>query len=46
MPSKREPMRKKKLKLEKSLGMQERAKVLIPGVTQLLSKRPDRFSLG
>jgi glutamate-1-semialdehyde 2,1-aminomutase len=46
MPSKREPMRKKKLKLGKSLGMQERAKVLIPGVTQLLSKRPDRFSLG
>ena len=26
--------------------MQEKARVLIPGLTQLLSKRPDRFSLG
>jgi len=26
--------------------MQERAKSLIPGMTQLLSKRPDMFSLG
>ena len=26
--------------------MQERAKALIPGMTQLLSKRPDMFSLG
>jgi len=28
------------------LRMQERAKKLIPGMTQLLSKRPDMFSLG
>jgi glutamate-1-semialdehyde 2,1-aminomutase len=33
-------------KLKKSLGMQERAKKVIPGMTQLLSKRPDMFSLG
>ena len=33
-------------KLNKSLGMQERAKTFIPGMTQLLSKRPDMFSLG
>ncbi len=26
--------------------MQERAKRVIPGMTQLLSKRPDMFSLG
>lgn len=32
--------------LDKSLDMQERAKALIPGMTQLLSKRPDMFSLG
>ena len=32
--------------LSKSLGMQERAKKRIPGMTQLLSKRPDMFSLG
>jgi glutamate-1-semialdehyde 2,1-aminomutase len=32
--------------LAKSLAMQERAKKLIPGMTQLLSKRPDQFSLG
>ncbi len=35
-----------KLNLTKSLRMQERAKKLIPGMTQLLSKRPDMFSLG
>ena len=35
-----------KLNLTKSLKMQERAKRLIPGMTQLLSKRPDMFSLG
>jgi glutamate-1-semialdehyde 2,1-aminomutase len=46
MPSKGEPVKRRKLKLEKSLGLQEKAKALIPGVTQLLSKRPDRFSLG
>lgn len=34
------------MKLEKSLGVQERAKKRIPGMTQLLSKRPDQFSLG
>lgn len=33
-------------KLKKSLDMQERAKTLIPGMTQLLSKRPDMFSSG
>lgn len=33
-------------RLKKSLHMQERAKARIPGMTQLLSKRPDRFSLG
>jgi len=32
--------------LEKSLALQRRAKNLIPGMTQLLSKRPDRFSDG
>lgn len=30
----------------KNLEMQERAKKRIPGMTQLLSKRPDQFSLG
>lgn len=35
-----------KLNLTKSLRMQERARGLIPGMTQLLSKRPDIFSLG
>jgi len=30
----------------KSLSLQERAKKRIPGMTQLLSKRPDQFSLG
>jgi len=34
------------LKLEKSLKLQQKAKKLIPGMTQLLSKRPDRFSYG
>lgn len=34
------------IKLGKSLDMQELAKTLIPGMTQLLSKRPDMFSLG
>ena len=34
------------LKLEKSLEMQRRAKKIIPGMSQLLSKRPDRFSFG
>jgi glutamate-1-semialdehyde 2,1-aminomutase len=33
-------------RLQKSLEMQERAKRCIPGMTQLLSKRPDRFSQG
>lgn len=32
--------------LDKSLAMQERAAKRIPGMCQLLSKRPDRFSLG
>jgi len=35
-----------KLNLEKSLEMQERAQSRIPGMTQLLSKRPDMFSQG
>lgn len=35
-----------KLNINKSLQMQERARNLIPGMTQLLSKRPDMFSLG
>jgi glutamate-1-semialdehyde 2,1-aminomutase len=34
------------MNLTKSFEMQERAKKLIPGMTQLLSKRPDMFSLG
>jgi len=34
------------MKLSKSLAMQEKAKKLIPGMTQLLSKRPDMFSQG
>jgi len=33
-------------RLVKCLQMQQRAKALIPGMTQLLSKRPDMFSLG
>lgn len=32
--------------IAKSLAMQERAKRRIPGMTQLLSKRPDMFSYG
>lgn len=32
--------------IRKSLDMQERARKRIPGMTQLLSKRPDQFSLG
>lgn len=35
-----------KLKLTKSLQWQERAKKRIPGMCQLLSKRPDQFSPG
>ena len=34
------------MKIPKSLAMQERARRRIPGMTQLLSKRPDMFSLG
>lgn len=36
----------KALKITKSLDLQRRAKNCIPGMTQLLSKRPDQFSLG
>lgn len=35
-----------KINITKSLKMQERAKKRIPGMTQLLSKRADMFSLG
>jgi len=35
-----------KININKSLKMQERAKTLIPGMNQLLSKRPDMFSQG
>ena len=35
-----------KRNLTKNLYMQERAKRVIPGMTQLLSKRPDMFSSG
>ena len=35
-----------KTNLTKSLYMQERAKTCIPGMNQLLSKRPDMFSSG
>lgn len=35
-----------KINISKSLQMQERAKNCMPGMTQLLSKRPDMFSLG
>ena len=35
-----------KINISKSLQMQERAKKKIPGMNQLLSKRPDMFSLG
>jgi glutamate-1-semialdehyde 2,1-aminomutase len=34
------------MKIPKSLKMQERAKKLIPGMSQLLSKRPDMFAPG
>jgi glutamate-1-semialdehyde 2,1-aminomutase len=34
------------LNLTESLRIQKKAKSLIPGMTQLLSKRPDRFSYG
>lgn len=33
-------------RIPESLAMQERARLRIPGMTQLLSKRPDMFSLG
>ena len=35
-----------KINITKSLQMQERAQKLIPGMNQLLSKRPDMFSSG
>ncbi len=35
-----------KLNLEKSFAMQDRGKTRIPGMTQLLSKRPDMFAPG
>lgn len=34
------------MSIKKSLDLQQRAKNRIPGMTQLLSKRPDMFSLG
>jgi len=34
------------MNIQKSLAIQERAKKIIPGMTQLLSKRPDMFSYG
>ncbi len=34
------------MKIAKSLKMQKRARNRIPGMTQLLSKRPDMFSSG
>lgn len=34
------------MKLKRSLDLQEKAKQYIPGMGQLLSKRPDMFSLG
>ena len=40
----REDMRH--LKLEKSIALQEHARNRIPGLSQLLSKRPDQFSYG
>ena len=33
-------------KIQKSFSCQQKAKKLIPGMSQLLSKRPDRFSYG
>ena len=35
-----------KVKKEQSLALQEKAARIIPGMTQLLSKRPDRYSRG
>ncbi len=32
--------------ISKSFALQDRAKARIPGLSQLLSKRPDRFSYG
>ncbi len=37
---------KKKLNINNSLKFQKQAKEVIPGMTQLLSKRPDMFSYG
>lgn len=34
------------MKLDKCLSLQKKAAALIPGMTQLLSKRPDRYSQG
>ena len=34
------------MNIQKSLALQEKAKKLIPGLTQLLSKRPDKFAPG
>jgi glutamate-1-semialdehyde 2,1-aminomutase len=39
-------MKKFNAKLTKSMALQARAAKRIPGMSQLLSKRPDRFSLG
>lgn len=36
----------KVMNIPKSMALQERAKTRIPGLSQLLSKRPDRFSYG
>jgi glutamate-1-semialdehyde 2,1-aminomutase len=36
----------KRLRIEKSITLQRRAKKRIPGLSQLLSKRPDQFSFG
>lgn len=36
----------KRLNLQKSIALQEHAKKRIPGLSQLLSKRPDQFSYG
>ena len=35
-----------RMPLARSVGMQDRARKRIPGMTQLLSKRPDQFSAG
>ena len=39
-------MKSLKKKIKKSFRAQTDAKKIIPGLTQLLSKRPDRFSNG